>query len=486
MRSSFFLLFLHLFSVLSFSQEQDSTSFYVGNVYGTIRDINSELPIFNATIFLLNSNLPVEKLSQLASEFSTKTGLSDSTGNFLINFVPTDFPFSTYHVLIIAPDYKPFILTDVNIYPGASMSLFVDAKLSKNINQIFSAKEPFQPFYYHHEKRISEIKKLIKRISADSTLFTVFATREGLVGFTTANGHVILTRDKFVALPSRRALNSNDQNRQFTVNLNYKGKKTSAPVWDIGPWNTRDDWWNPPFIRQNWNDLSTGLPESQAAYQNGYNGGKDQFNRTVLNPAGIDLADGIFWDDLQLPTNDWVEVEFPWRLQSFAGDSIKAVTSVNIRDSVGGNKIGEALENQIGIIVDGPKGGSYGSSYYVWWKIKWSDSLIGWSVEPFLTNILLSKPVPENPTPNTFELYPNFPNPFKSSTTIKYCLKSDSFVELKIFDVLGREIKTLIYQNQVEGTHQVIFNGSFFASGIYFCRLSVDSKYIFTKLTIIK
>jgi hypothetical protein len=85
-----------------------------------------------------------------------------------------------------------------------------------------------------------------------------------------------------------------------------------APVWDIGPWNTTDDYWNPPATRQSWQDLPQGLPEAQAAYQSGYNGGKDQFGRTVANPAGIDLGDGVFWDGLQLTTNAWVDVAYLW------------------------------------------------------------------------------------------------------------------------------------------------------------------------------
>ena len=57
-------------------------------------------------------------------------------------------------------------------------------------------------------------------------------------------------------------------------------------------WSTTDDYWNPAATRQSWKDLPQGRPEAQAAYQSGYNGGKDQFGRTVANPAGIDLGDG--------------------------------------------------------------------------------------------------------------------------------------------------------------------------------------------------
>ena len=85
-----------------------------------------------------------------------------------------------------------------------------------------------------------------------------------------------------------------------------------APAWDVGPWNTRDDYWSAPGEREEWGDLPQGRPEAQAAYEDGYNGGKDQFDRKVKNPAGIDLADGTFWDGLKLETNSWVTVTYQW------------------------------------------------------------------------------------------------------------------------------------------------------------------------------
>jgi hypothetical protein len=141
----------------------------------------------------------------------------------------------------------------------------------------------------------------------------VFATREGLVGSTTANGHVIRSRDHFVALPSRRGLSPNGST-SFSVRVCNpgNGRCETAPVWDVGPWNTTDDYWNPSSQRQRWQDLPQGKPEAQAAFQNGYNGGKDEFGRTVSNPAGIDLADGTFIDGLGLTNNGFVDVTYLW------------------------------------------------------------------------------------------------------------------------------------------------------------------------------
>jgi hypothetical protein len=142
--------------------------------------------------------------------------------------------------------------------------------------------------------------------------YQVFATREGLVGATTANGHVIHERDHFVALPSRRGLAPRESG-DYTVKVcAANGRCEWAPVWDVGPWNTTDDYWNPADSRQTWSDLPQGRPQAQAAYEDKYHDGQDQFGRQVHNPAGIDLADGTFWDGLGLRDNSWVTVTYLW------------------------------------------------------------------------------------------------------------------------------------------------------------------------------
>lgn len=138
--------------------------------------------------------------------------------------------------------------------------------------------------------------------------YRIFATREGLVGRTTANGHVIRPRDRFVALPSWTALSPKGSDK-FRVRLTYNGRSVVAPVWDVGPWNTGDDYWS---SSRRYADLPPGLPMAQAARLNGYNGGRDERGRRILLPNGIDIADGTFWDDLGMTRDDWVEVTFLW------------------------------------------------------------------------------------------------------------------------------------------------------------------------------
>lgn len=155
----------------------------------------------------------------------------------------------------------------------------------------------------------------------------LFATRIGLVGNTTANGHTVRPDDHFVALPSRRGL-SNRGGGEYTVRVcstgalgpdaagdteNHVPRCAYLPVWDVGPWNITDDHWNED--RESWRDLDRGRPQAQAAYTESHNSGLDGFGRRVQNPAGIDLADGAFRQGLQLPTNGWVQVDYLWTAQ---------------------------------------------------------------------------------------------------------------------------------------------------------------------------
>jgi hypothetical protein len=79
--------------------------------------------------------------------------------------------------------------------------------------------------------------------------------------------------------------------------------------------------------------------------------------------------------------------------------------------------------------------------------------------------------------PQTYTLYQNFPNPFNPTTIISYELSKDSRVQLKIYDILGREVMMLADEQQVAGFYQKTFNASRLASGVYIYRLiAVDDQ----------
>jgi len=74
----------------------------------------------------------------------------------------------------------------------------------------------------------------------------------------------------------------------------------------------------------------------------------------------------------------------------------------------------------------------------------------------------------------------NYPNPFNPSTIISYQLPSNGLVTIKVFDVLGREVRTLVNDYKTSGTYTVSFDASKLASGIYFYQLR-SGNYISTK-----
>ena len=78
----------------------------------------------------------------------------------------------------------------------------------------------------------------------------------------------------------------------------------------------------------------------------------------------------------------------------------------------------------------------------------------------------------KNEIPDHCALAQNYPNPFNPETIISYQLPMITHVELKIFDLLGREIATLVDRDQNTGTYDVIFDGNKLSSGIYICRMN--------------
>jgi len=89
-------------------------------------------------------------------------------------------------------------------------------------------------------------------------------------------------------------------------------------------------------------------------------------------------------------------------------------------------------------------------------------------------------------TPEYFTLFQNYPNPFNPTTNIRYQIPINSFVTIKIFDILGKEIETLVYRKQTAGTYDVEWNASEFSSGIYFYRLTTDGFSEVKKMILIK
>jgi photosystem II stability/assembly factor-like uncharacterized protein len=100
------------------------------------------------------------------------------------------------------------------------------------------------------------------------------------------------------------------------------------------------------------------------------------------------------------------------------------------------------------------------------------------------TDILgINEIYPEIPT--DYSLSQNYPNPFNPVTNIKYQLTNNKYVSIKVFDILGKEIRSLVNEKQTPGTYEVSFDGSNLTSGIYFYSLFGDGVRVETKKMIL-
>ncbi len=88
--------------------------------------------------------------------------------------------------------------------------------------------------------------------------------------------------------------------------------------------------------------------------------------------------------------------------------------------------------------------------------------------------------------PSRYHLHQNYPNPFNPATTISYDLPTSGQVRLKVFDLLGQEVGTLVDGYQEIGSHKVTFNVTNLPSGTYFCRLQTEGFVETRKMVVVK
>lgn len=91
-----------------------------------------------------------------------------------------------------------------------------------------------------------------------------------------------------------------------------------------------------------------------------------------------------------------------------------------------------------------------------------------------------------NIKPTTFSLAQNFPNPFNPTTTIRYSLPNDGLVQIKIYDLSGKEVMNLVNENKTAGNYEVKFNGANLSSGVYFYRINAGEFVQTKRMVLIK
>ena len=100
--------------------------------------------------------------------------------------------------------------------------------------------------------------------------------------------------------------------------------------------------------------------------------------------------------------------------------------------------------------------------------------------------IILQTNPPLSEVSASYKLYQNYPNPFNPSSIIRFQIKDSRFVMLKVYDIIGREIETLVNENLKPGIYEVKFDGSKLASGVYFYKLQAGDFHETKKLILLK
>jgi len=88
--------------------------------------------------------------------------------------------------------------------------------------------------------------------------------------------------------------------------------------------------------------------------------------------------------------------------------------------------------------------------------------------------------------PSEFLLKQNYPNPFNPSTTIQFALPKPEYVELKVFNLLGKEVTKLISKNMAAGTYNYKFEANDFASGVYYYQITAGKFWNVKKMILLR
>ena len=111
------------------------------------------------------------------------------------------------------------------------------------------------------------------------------------------------------------------------------------------------------------------------------------------------------------------------------------------------------------------------------------DDKIAW-----YENLLIADDIKKNPpiTAVNFQLYNNYPNPFNPETHIEFDVEKNSHVVLKVYDLYGREVTTLVNERLPAGHYESTFNGQDLASGIYFYQIRMGDFHTAKKMMLIR
>ncbi|MCR4417754.1 MAG: T9SS type A sorting domain-containing protein, partial [Ignavibacteria bacterium] len=159
-------------------------------------------------------------------------------------------------------------------------------------------------------------------------------------------------------------------------------------------------------------------------------------------------------------------------------------SGANLRDNPAGSIKKVIYNGTIGTIINPtPVVKNFGGNNYLWYNVSFGQD-IGWMVAEYLD--LLTGTEITDLVPKEFELFQNFPNPFNNITRIRWSSPIASHQSLKIYDILGNEIVTLIDEYREKGIYEIEFDASNMTSGIYYYSLRIGNFAKTKKMIVLK
>ena len=180
-----------------------------------------------------------------------------------------------------------------------------------------------------------------------------------------------------------------------------------------------------------------------------------------------------------------------WTEQQGVSSTPEGFLSVSFADENNGWTVG-----YYGIIAHTTNGGDLwtaetsGTSENLW-NVCFVNETLGWAVGDNGTILRYGNPVVQvmngsNATPPEYILLNNYPNPFNPVTKIKYEIPERSFITIKVYDVLGNEVVTLLNEEKSPGNYEIEFTGKGLTSGIYFYKLQAENFISVKKMILLK
>ena len=176
-------------------------------------------------------------------------------------------------------------------------------------------------------------------------------------------------------------------------------------------------------------------------------------------------GDKIFSTILNFPRFTVLDVEYKYSINF--GDATDNSGVNDNEGSVGGNHILKLKSNMISCTVVDTFGSNLGKPSFI------KDEVLGVQVV-------------DNVKPASYVLEQNYPNPFNPTTNIKFALTNAGFTTLKVYDMLGREVATLVNENLAAGTYNVNFDAANLTTGIYVYELRSGSVKLSKKMMLVK